>query len=67
MVVEMKNTDLVLVDTPCTPQATKDSLDWLKAQFGERDVIAINGHHIHPITWSSTFPRATYCLAGAWL
>ncbi len=46
MVIEMKSSDLVLVDTPCTPQGARDLLDWLKAQFGERDIVAINtGFH----------------------
>lgn len=46
MIVEMENSDLVLVDTPYTPQATKDLLDWLEAQFGEREIVAINtGFH----------------------
>jgi glyoxylase-like metal-dependent hydrolase (beta-lactamase superfamily II) len=46
LLVEMENSDLLLVDTPYTPQATKDLLDWLKAQFGEREIVAINtGFH----------------------
>jgi glyoxylase-like metal-dependent hydrolase (beta-lactamase superfamily II) len=46
MLVEMHNADLVLVDTPYTPQATKELLDWVKVQFGQREVVAINtGFH----------------------
>lgn len=46
LLVEMRNSALVLVDTPYTPQATQDLLDWLKAQFGEREIVAINtGFH----------------------
>jgi metallo-beta-lactamase class B len=35
---------LVLVDTPYTPKATKEVLDWLETQVGPKDVIAINTH-----------------------
>jgi metallo-beta-lactamase class B len=46
MLVEMQNADLVLVDTPYTPQATKELLDWAKAQFSQREIVAINtGYH----------------------
>jgi glyoxylase-like metal-dependent hydrolase (beta-lactamase superfamily II) len=46
LLVEMENSALVLVDTPYTPQATQDLLDWLEAQFGEREIVVINtGFH----------------------
>lgn len=46
MLVEMDDSTLVLVDTPYTPEATKDLLDWAESQFGEREIIAINtGFH----------------------
>lgn len=46
LLVEMENSALVLVDTPYTPQAAQDLLDWLKAQFGEREIVVINtGFH----------------------
>lgn len=46
MLVEMDNSTLVLVDTPYTPEATKDLLDWAEIQFGGREIIAINtGFH----------------------
>jgi metallo-beta-lactamase class B len=35
---------LILVDTPWTPQATQEMLEWLDDQLGPRDVIAINTH-----------------------
>jgi glyoxylase-like metal-dependent hydrolase (beta-lactamase superfamily II) len=35
---------LVLVDTPWTPQATKEMLAWLEEQVGPKDVLAINTH-----------------------
>jgi glyoxylase-like metal-dependent hydrolase (beta-lactamase superfamily II) len=46
MVVEMANSELVLVDTPYTPEATKRALEWIEQRLGERDVTAINtGFH----------------------
>lgn len=47
LLVEMSNGDLVLMDTPYTPEATVAVLDWIKTQFGERKIIAINtGFHV---------------------
>lgn len=46
MIVEMKSSDLVLVDTPYTPEATREVLEWVETQFGEREITAINtGFH----------------------
>lgn len=46
MIVAMKNGDLVLVDTPYTPEATEEVLEWATEQFGERSITAINtGFH----------------------
>lgn len=46
MIVEMRSSDLVLVDTPYTPEATREVLEWIETQLGEREVTAINtGFH----------------------
>jgi glyoxylase-like metal-dependent hydrolase (beta-lactamase superfamily II) len=46
MIVEMADSRLVLVDTPYTPEATRDLLDWVQARLGEREIVAINtGFH----------------------
>lgn len=46
MIVEMKSSDLVLVDTPYTPEATAEVLEWVEGQLGERKITAINtGFH----------------------
>jgi metallo-beta-lactamase class B len=46
LLVEMKNDDLVLVDTPYTPEATQEVLDWIEGRLGNRNVTAINtGYH----------------------
>jgi glyoxylase-like metal-dependent hydrolase (beta-lactamase superfamily II) len=46
LLVEMESGDLVLVDTPYTPEAAQNLLDWIEAQYGTRAITAINtGHH----------------------
>ena len=35
---------LILVDTPWTPEATQEMLDWLSTQVGAKDILAINTH-----------------------
>lgn len=47
LVVEMANSDLVLVGSPYTPEATNQVLDWMETYFGKRKIIAINtGYHV---------------------
>jgi metallo-beta-lactamase class B len=47
MLVVMGDGTLVLVDTPYTPQATEALVGWMRQEFGERDLIAINtGYHV---------------------
>jgi metallo-beta-lactamase class B len=47
MLVVMGDGTLVLVDTPYTPQATEALVGWMRQEFGERDLIAINtGFHV---------------------
>ncbi len=46
MIVEMKSSDLVLVDTPYTPEATGEVLAWIENRLGKRAITAINtGFH----------------------
>jgi glyoxylase-like metal-dependent hydrolase (beta-lactamase superfamily II) len=59
MVVAMENTDLVLVDTPYTPEATQEVLNWLEARFGQRKIIAINtGFHVDNLGGNSALIEA---------
>jgi len=47
MIVEMKNGEMVLVDTPYTPEATEAVLAWLGGRLGTREITAINtGFHV---------------------
>ncbi|MBN1765032.1 MAG: MBL fold metallo-hydrolase [Sedimentisphaerales bacterium] len=46
LLVQMKDQSLVLVDTPYTPEATRQVLEWSKDHFGVHPIIAINtGYH----------------------
>lgn len=46
MVVEMDNSDIILVDTPYTPEATRDLLNWVNTHFQNQKIIEINtGFH----------------------
>jgi metallo-beta-lactamase class B len=47
LLVEMPDGTLVLCDTPSDDQATAALLEWIATEFGEREVVAINGH-FHP-------------------
>lgn len=44
VLVEMKNHDLVLVDTTYTDAAANQLLDWIEKRFGKRRLIAISTH-----------------------
>jgi metallo-beta-lactamase class B len=47
LLVEMADESLVLVDTPYTAEATAILFEWIDAQFGVRDIVAINtGFHV---------------------
>jgi metallo-beta-lactamase class B len=47
LLVEMADGTFVMAGTPCTPEATQAVLDWIKRQFGERKIVAINtGYHV---------------------
>ncbi|HAE43494.1 MAG TPA: hypothetical protein DCG34_11365 [Clostridiales bacterium] len=47
LVIEMSNSDVVLIDTPYTYDATKELVEWIKSEVGdERTIVAINtGFH----------------------
>jgi glyoxylase-like metal-dependent hydrolase (beta-lactamase superfamily II) len=46
LLVEMQNSDILLMDTPYSPEATNELLKWKKTKFGNRNVVAVNtGYH----------------------
>ena len=47
LIIEMANSDLVLVGTPYTPAAMTEVLAWTVEHFGKRKIVAINtGYHV---------------------
>jgi len=44
LVAVMKNGEVLLIDTPYTPAATKDLLQFIKKKLGKRKIIAVNTH-----------------------
>ncbi len=55
MVVVMNNSDIILIDTPNTPEATKMLLDWMNNKFGKRKLVAINtGFHFDNLGGNQT-------------
>lgn len=56
MVVEMSETDLLIIDTPWTEAATIDLLNWLKEKFGQRKITVINTHsHLDRVAGNSIY------------
>ena len=58
LLAEMRDGTLVLVDTPFTPEATRDLLDWATARFGRRKMVAINSHFHFDATGGNATLRA---------
>jgi metallo-beta-lactamase class B len=47
VIVEMENSELALAGTPYTPEAMETVLQWIRGQFGDRKITAINpGYHV---------------------
>lgn len=44
LVADMPDGSLLFVDTPYTPEGTRELLDWAEARFGRRRIRAINSH-----------------------
>jgi glyoxylase-like metal-dependent hydrolase (beta-lactamase superfamily II) len=66
LLVVMGNGDLVLVDTPYTPEATEDLLAWITDTFGERNLIEINtGYHVDNLGGNSALIEAGIPVYGS--
>ena len=47
LIVEMANSDLVIVGSTYTPEAMSQVLAWIESRFGKRNITAINtGYHV---------------------
>ncbi|MBI5957122.1 MAG: MBL fold metallo-hydrolase, partial [Chloroflexi bacterium] len=66
LVVEVSESELVMVDTPYTPEATQTLLDWLAERFGPRQITAINTHfHVDRLGGNSTLIAAGIPVYGS--
>lgn len=44
LVAIMDNSDILMIDTPYTPEAAETVLEWINKRFGKRNITAINTH-----------------------
>jgi metallo-beta-lactamase class B len=66
LLVEMADRTLVLVATPYTPEATRRLLDWARARFGERRIVAINnGFHVDNLGGNAALREARIPVYGS--
>jgi metallo-beta-lactamase class B len=66
LLVEMASGELVLVDTPYTPEAAQALLDWIAGEFGEREIVAINtGFHVDNLGGNSALIDAGIPVYGS--
>ena len=66
LIVEMSNSDLVLVGTPYTPDAMNQVLAWITAHFGKRKIVAIDpGYHADNLGGNSALIRQGILVYGS--
>lgn len=66
LLVEMADGTLVLAGTPYTPEATRLVLDWTRARFGERKMVAINnGFHVDNLGGNAALREASLPVYGS--
>lgn len=68
LICAMRDGRLLLVDTPCTPEATDELLRWAAAKFGERDAVAVTTHfHIDRLGGNAALARRGIPIYGSTL
>lgn len=68
MVVEMENSDIILVDTPYTPEATRDLLNWVSTHFENQNIIVINtGFHFDNLGGNQALVEKNIPVYGSYL
>lgn len=66
LIVEMANSDLVLIGTPYTPDAMSEVLVWITEHFGKRNIVAINnGYHVDNLGGNSTLIKQNIPIYGS--
>ena len=66
LLVEMANSDLVIVGSTYTPEAMSSLLDWADAHFGLRRIVAINtGYHVDNLGGNAALVKRGVPIYGA--
>jgi metallo-beta-lactamase class B len=66
LLIEMANSDLVMVGSTYTPEAMSSLLDWADARFGRRPITAINtGYHVDNLGGNAALVRRGVPIYGA--
>ncbi|PKN91802.1 MAG: hypothetical protein CVU44_17995 [Chloroflexi bacterium HGW-Chloroflexi-6] len=66
LIVEMANSELVIVGSTYTPEAMNQVLTWIEARFGKRKISAINtGYHVDNLGGNSTLIEHGITVYGA--
>ena len=66
LVADMPDGTLLLVDTPYTPEGTRELLDWAEARFGRRRLLAVNTHfHYDALGGNATLRAAGATVIGS--
>jgi len=66
LIALMQNGDIVLLDTPYTPQAMDLVLNWIYKKYGKRNIVAINTHfHIDRLGGNAALVKAGIPVYGS--
>ena len=66
LIVEMANSDLVIVGSTYTPQAMNQVLAWIEGRFGKRNITAINtGYHVDNLGGNSALAEQGISVYGS--
>jgi metallo-beta-lactamase class B len=66
LVVEMRNADILLVDTPYSPEATNELLKWINTKYGMKQITAINtGYHYDNLGGNEALVKAGIKIYGS--
>lgn len=66
LVIEMKNSSIVLIDTPCTNESTEELIEWIESNVGsEREIYVINtGYHFDNLGGNGYLNERGYTIYG---
>ena len=66
LIAVMDNGDILIVDTPYSPKAMEDELNWITKKFGKRNIQAINTHfHVDRLGGNEALVKANIPIYGS--